>query len=442
MNQHQPDPAGPQFAAGAHGTEGERAVQRELGTQERAARFHSDQMCDRLNNAMRKFVSRQEMFFLATAGRNGDCDSTFRAGPPGFVRVLDDRTIAYPEYRGNGVLASLGNIRENPHVGILMMDFGRDRIGLHINGRARQVPDERMRARHPDLPVDPVPGRRPQTWVEVGIDEAYVHCSKHIPLMVKASELGDAAERAWGTDDVKRKGGDFFGAAAEARAARREAAADARPAAAPPAPATSPAALPPFPVVPEPAVPPVPRAPVGYRTPDGGAVLRGPAAAGGPRGAGGHRTVGEPAPGPAGDGQVPVFPRSAKQRLPVRPVRHYRPARPAPGGETAAGAGREPRDGDEVTLFGVVRPDEPGTGDDPHDWFRSAAGSGGPDRPEAVPDPAGAPDPGVWRREAERALERAARPARPDDARRDRPGEADVVAAPAGGDAGFHGWFG
>jgi hypothetical protein len=197
-----------------------------MGTAVRADRFYDEQVLDRLNPRMIEFVARQEMFFLATADSHGECDSTFRAGPPGFLRVLDDLTLAYPEYRGNGVMASLGNIRENPHVGILMIDFARDRIGLHVNGRAELVTDERMRWKYPELPVDGVPGRRPQMWVEVEVEEAYIHCSKHIPRLVRAplrqnaNEDGGAAavgEQAWGTDDAKRKGGDYFGAATQVR---------------------------------------------------------------------------------------------------------------------------------------------------------------------------------------------------------------------------------
>ncbi|MGW7595948.1 pyridoxamine 5'-phosphate oxidase family protein, partial [Streptomyces rubiginosohelvolus] len=163
------------------GSDGEHHLQRRLGTVDRADRFYDDQVLDHLNVRMREFIERQEMFFLATSDRHGECDSTFRAGPPGFLRVLDTRTLAYPEYRGNGVLASLGNIQENPHLGILMVDFFRDRIGLHVNGRARVVEDAEMRAAHHGLPVDPVPGRRAVVWVEVTVEEAYIHCAKHIP---------------------------------------------------------------------------------------------------------------------------------------------------------------------------------------------------------------------------------------------------------------------
>ncbi|GAA2930612.1 pyridoxamine 5'-phosphate oxidase family protein [Streptomyces thioluteus] len=201
---------------GLPGSDGEHALQRRHGTAERAARFYDEQVLSHVNARMREFVERQEMFFLATADRHGACDNSFRAGPPGFLRVLDERTLAYPEYRGNGVLASLGNIEENPHVGILLIDFLRDGVGLHVNGRARVVEDAAMRTAHPELPVDAIPGRRPTLWVEVAVEEAYIHCAKHIPHLRRASDEGPDG-RAWGTDDARRKGGDHFGV----RAGRR-----------------------------------------------------------------------------------------------------------------------------------------------------------------------------------------------------------------------------
>lgn len=195
------------------GSMGEQLLQWEFGTAERAEAFYRDQVLDHLNARMREFVSCQEMVFVATADGDGECDSSFRAGPPGFVRVLGADALAYPDYRGNGVMASLGNCTENAHIGLLFLDFDVHRIGLHVNGTVRLVQDEAMRAEHPDLPVDPVPGRRPRIWVEVTVQEAYIHCSKHIPRLVKVPAGG----RAWGTDDVRRKGGDWFGSAAGQR---------------------------------------------------------------------------------------------------------------------------------------------------------------------------------------------------------------------------------
>ncbi|MGY0234165.1 pyridoxamine 5'-phosphate oxidase family protein [Longispora urticae] len=183
------------------GSAGEHALQQLHGTRERAERFHRQQVRAALNVRMREFLARQEMMFVATSDASGACDSTFRAGPPGFVRCLDPGTLTWPEYRGNGVMASLGNISENGHVGLLFVDFVRDGIGLHVNGGAEIVSDGYLRGEHPDLPTDPAPGRRAEQWVLVHVDEAYVHCAKHIPRLAKAAP-----------DDGARRGtGDYFG---------------------------------------------------------------------------------------------------------------------------------------------------------------------------------------------------------------------------------------
>ncbi|MBF6223839.1 pyridoxamine 5'-phosphate oxidase family protein [Nocardia abscessus] len=196
---------------GTHnGSDGERELQERYGTQDRAQRFYDDQVLDRLNPAMIEFIGRMDMAFIATADKHGECDSTFRAGLPGFLHVIDERRIAYPEYRGNGVMASLGNIMENSHVGILLIDFVRDLIGLHINGSAHLVSDPALRSVVTDLPVNHK-GRVAEHWVVVDVEEAYIHCRKHIPHLVPAPR----EQREWGTDNVRAKGGDYFGAKAQ-----------------------------------------------------------------------------------------------------------------------------------------------------------------------------------------------------------------------------------
>lgn len=196
------------------GSDGEHRMQRRWDSADRARIFYDRQVLDHLNPTMREFVARQEMVFVATADARGECDSSFRAGEPGFVQVLDERTLVYPELRGNGVYASLGNITENGHVGLLFVDFFDDVIGLHVNGAAAVL-------EHEDLLADErvtVPllesltrsgGRRPERWVQVSVHEAYIHCSKHIPLLARMDKQVN-----WGTDDMKRKGGDYFGVAA------------------------------------------------------------------------------------------------------------------------------------------------------------------------------------------------------------------------------------
>ncbi|MCU1644665.1 MAG: hypothetical protein JWN03_4940 [Nocardia sp.] len=194
-----------------NGSDGERELQERYGTRDRAERFYSDQVRNRLNTQMIDFLSRMDMAFIATSDKHGECDNSFRAGKPGFLHVIDDRTITYPEYRGNGVHASLGNMLENPHIGILLIDFVYDLIGLHINGTARIVDDALMRRCVPDLPPD-ARGRQPERWVVVDVEEAYIHCRKHIPHLVPAQR----EDREWGTDNTRAKGGDYFGAKAEA----------------------------------------------------------------------------------------------------------------------------------------------------------------------------------------------------------------------------------
>ncbi|MCM6776836.1 pyridoxamine 5'-phosphate oxidase family protein [Nocardia sp. CDC159] len=189
-----------------YGSDGERELQMRCGTRDRAERFYSDQVLDRLNPRMIDFVRRMDMAFIATADRHGECDASFRAGKPGFLHIVDERTIAYPEYRGNGVLASLGNIVDNPHIGILLIDFVEDLIGLHINGTARIVADSVLRRGVPDLPPAER-GRVADRWVVVDVEEAYIHCRKHIPHLVPARR----ETRQWGTDSVRAKGGDYFG---------------------------------------------------------------------------------------------------------------------------------------------------------------------------------------------------------------------------------------
>lgn len=193
------------------GSAGEHALQEASGSRERADRFYREQLSDHLNGHMREFVGRMEMMFVGSADGGGECDVTFRAGPAGFVRVLDPRTLAWPEYRGNGVMASAGNIAENGHVGLLFMDFVRDLVGLHVNGAAALLSPSEFAERHPDEPVEgDVPGRRPERWVTVRVEEAYIHCSKHVPRLMPVPRT-----RQWGTDDRRAKGGDAFNVAAE-----------------------------------------------------------------------------------------------------------------------------------------------------------------------------------------------------------------------------------
>jgi uncharacterized protein len=179
-----------------------------FGTGRRALAFYNKQMLDYLNGPMREFIAQREFVLISTADARGGCDCSFRAGPRGFVQSLDHRTLIYPEYRGNGVMASVGNMLENPHIGMLFVDFVQHSIGLHANGSAEILETDEAARRFGRLlvmPLDRECSRKPELWVLVTVSEAYIHCSKHIP---RYSETHKVIH--WGTDDDQRKGGDFF----------------------------------------------------------------------------------------------------------------------------------------------------------------------------------------------------------------------------------------
>lgn len=187
---------------------GEHILQDMYGTTRRALAFYDNQMLDHMNGEMQHFVANQEMMFIATADSGGNCDNSFRAGSRGFVRVLDETTLMYPEYRGNGVMASLGNIYENPHVGLLFIDFFTHHIGLHINGRAEILEDDQLPGNCDAEALAHIleeEDGRAERFVVIRVDEAYIHCSKHIPQLERRPEPSSG-------DEGKKKGGDFFNA--------------------------------------------------------------------------------------------------------------------------------------------------------------------------------------------------------------------------------------
>jgi hypothetical protein len=127
--------------------------------------------------------------------------------------VLDEKTVMWPEYKGNGVMASMGNLTENPYVGILMVDFFETAVGLHVNGEATIVENRAVEAfsslfdRLPfatQFVESPEMKKTPERWVVVAIDEAYVHCSKHIPMLRYLD--GEESKEA----EIGRRAGDVF----------------------------------------------------------------------------------------------------------------------------------------------------------------------------------------------------------------------------------------
>jgi uncharacterized protein len=119
----------------------------------------------------RAWIAGSPLVLIATAGADGACDVSPKGDPAGFVRVLDDTTLAIPERPGNRRADGFTNILRNPHVGLLFLVPGREET-LRVNGRARLVREA------PFLDDMVVRGHRPALALLVEIEQVFFHCAK------------------------------------------------------------------------------------------------------------------------------------------------------------------------------------------------------------------------------------------------------------------------
>jgi uncharacterized protein len=148
------------------------------GSRELQDRFDTRRLADRLAEVKvhstftaddRAFIGRMDMFFLATADDAGQPTCSYKGGDPGFVRVVDDRTLAFPNYDGNGMYLSMGNVAMNPSVGLLFIDFERQRR-MRVDGTAAIVSSDELLALYPEA----------QFVVRVTAQRIYPNCPRYI----------------------------------------------------------------------------------------------------------------------------------------------------------------------------------------------------------------------------------------------------------------------
>src|SRR4051794_29325823 len=101
----------------------QRQLQDRFDTRRLADRIEEVLVKDSLSDRERAFIEKRDMFFLATCDADGQPTCSYKGGDPGFVKVLDERTLAFPNYDGNGMYLSLGNILRHPEGGMLFIDF-------------------------------------------------------------------------------------------------------------------------------------------------------------------------------------------------------------------------------------------------------------------------------------------------------------------------------
>jgi predicted pyridoxine 5'-phosphate oxidase superfamily flavin-nucleotide-binding protein len=151
--------------------EGNRKLQDHFDSRRLADRLaeRAEERSRRISDADREFIEARDMFFLATADGEGRPNCSYKGGDPGFVRVVDEHTVAFPNYDGNGMYLSMGNTLLNARVGLLFIDFEGQRR-LRLNGVATISADDPLMKDHPQA----------QFVVRVRAEQVFSNCPRYI----------------------------------------------------------------------------------------------------------------------------------------------------------------------------------------------------------------------------------------------------------------------
>ena len=181
--------------------DGARRLQERFDTRRLADRLEERTMDDVIDADDRAFIESMDCFFLATADEHGRPNCSYKGGDQGFVSVLDERTIAFPNYDGNGMYLSMGNVLVNPEVGLLFVAFERQRR-LRLNGTASIDEADELLERYPEA----------QFVVRVRAREVFPNCpryihryelverSRFVPHPKEQTPIPDWKRREWARD--------------------------------------------------------------------------------------------------------------------------------------------------------------------------------------------------------------------------------------------------
>ncbi len=173
----------------------QRQLQDRFDTRRLADRLEERKVHTELSDADAEFVSARDMLFLATCDPGGQPTCSFKAGAPGFIRVIDRQTLLFPWYDGNGMFLSAGNVAATSRIGLLLIDFEAQRR-LRLEGDAELVDDPATIAGFPGA----------QFVVLVRLRRIYPNCPRYIPAyrLVEPSAFIPRADYAPPVPDWKR----------------------------------------------------------------------------------------------------------------------------------------------------------------------------------------------------------------------------------------------
>jgi predicted pyridoxine 5'-phosphate oxidase superfamily flavin-nucleotide-binding protein len=155
------------MASGFH--HGSRTLQDAFDTRALADRIDGLLVGDTIDEGGRAFIEDRDMFFLATADAEGRPTCSYKGGDPGFVRVIDPHTLVFPNFDGNGMYLSTGNVLVNPEVGMLFIDLEQGHR-MRVEGTASIDLDDPLRAEYPEA----------QFVVRVRTRAVYPNCPRYI----------------------------------------------------------------------------------------------------------------------------------------------------------------------------------------------------------------------------------------------------------------------
>ena len=153
-----------------------RQLQEQFDTVRLAERLKRDIVQDHITDEDKAFIESLDMLFLATVDQRGRANCSYKGGEPGFVRVVDERTIAFPNYDGNGMYLSMGNVAQTAEVGLLFIDF-EQQSRMRLNGRAAISPADPLLAHYPEA----------QFMVRVTVRELFPNCPRYIHRMQRVA---------------------------------------------------------------------------------------------------------------------------------------------------------------------------------------------------------------------------------------------------------------
>ena len=153
-------------------TDSHRAIQDRFDTHRLADRLDDDIVHDAFTAGDKEFIERLDMFFMATVDDQGRVNCSYKGGAPGFARVIDEHTLIFPNYDGNGMYLTMGNVAQTGQVGLLFIDFENQKR-MRINGVATISYDDTLLPEYPEA----------QCIVRVRPREIFPNCPRYIHKM-------------------------------------------------------------------------------------------------------------------------------------------------------------------------------------------------------------------------------------------------------------------